>query len=116
MNEALFQVALTGAASHFIEFLKGPRGPRWIRFDTARVNRIASWAIAAVAGLGVTASGSWDVGWQISIPPANELLEAATRVMISKQGQQLYYKLAILGPVRFSPRPSSYITPEEPTK
>jgi hypothetical protein len=95
------------AIPHIIEFLKGPNGPRWIRFDTSRINRIVSWVVAIAAGIGITWTGSLEAGFTIGIPPLAQWGEALTRIMLAKGIQQIYFQHGIKGAVVFSPRPSS---------
>jgi len=104
MDPLLVQGAISLAVVHLGEFLKGPNGPRFIRMDTGQLNGWLSWAAAAAVGLGISLQGDWTSGWNVTIPPGQQLIESFARIMLSRGQQQLYYRFAISGPVRFVSR------------
>ena len=89
----LFQIASSGATVWIINFLKGPSGPAWIRADTTHLNAWLSTAMALVFGLGITATGSMDVGWQIGIPPMHSIWDSLARIVVSRMQQEAFYKI-----------------------
>lgn len=86
------------AVVYIIEWLKKSPGFRWMDHHNGKLNRIVSLVVSLVIALGVTATGSAEAGWTITIPPLATMTGLVWEFAQQFFSQQLIYDIALNKP------------------
>jgi hypothetical protein len=96
MSTDLAAHATAGAAVvYIIEWLKNAPGFKWLSHTTPSVSRGVSAIISLLIAVGVTANGSAETGWTITIPPLAAMTGVGWEFAQQFFSQQVIYDLVL---------------------